>query len=153
MADLLSWYSNRPSNLQPLLEDESSNNIFPTTIFTNAAGVWTHMMYHVSMLVLLTHKPASISLRSEHAATTTDQRQFSSLWHARQVCSIAIASDSQCWDPCMIAAFYLASQRMTQISQQKALESCLERVRVAGWRIEGLATRLREEWCLPAATA
>ena len=151
MTDLLSWYSKRPSNLHALVEDEAPSNTFPAIIFTNAAAVWTHMMYHVSMMVLITHKPASISLRSEHAAIKIDRSHFSGLWHARRVCGIAISSDPRCWDPCMLAAFYLAARRMTQISQQKELEMCLGRVRVAGWRNEGLATRLREEWCLPVA--
>ena len=151
MNDLLSWYSRRPNDMHALIENEGHTNTFRAIIFTNAGAAWANMMYHTCMLILITHKPGSVLLRSEYDKTKADQRHMSSLWHVQRVCGIGTSSNPQCWDPCMIAAFYVAAQRMTQINQQKELIACLERVRATGWHIEGLTTRLREEWCLPNA--
>jgi hypothetical protein len=129
--------------MQALMDDDDQEHIFLVIVFTNVAA-----MYHASMILLILHKPTSISLRCEYTTENVYQRHFSSLWHARRVCGIAVRSGLGCWDPYMLAAFFLAAKCMTQKDQQEELITCLERVRTTGRRLEGLLMRLQEEWRL-----
>lgn len=160
------WRRNRPPELQPLIEVEEGHNAstFPTVIFPTGAGISANTLYHTAMLLLLSNKPQSISLaewqqqQQQHgnsvlddAAAATAHMSLSPLWHARRVCGIALNSDPEhthCWDPCMIAAFSLAARRMTHPSQQHEVLACLGRVKMAGWHVDGLVKRLRDEWGL-----
>lgn len=102
------------------------------------------MTYHAAMLLLLNHWPSNGLLVSG-----VEQDQVSPLWHARRVCGIALNSDpehTKCWDPCMIAAFAFAARFITTAHQRNELLACLNQARMAGWRLDGLVRRLREEW-------
>lgn len=144
LASLRAWYTTRPLDLQPIASLESRGAAFPSVLFTNSAGIFANMMYHTAMTILLNHKPRGIPpLNSSDEAEIA---QMSPLWHARRVCGIAVTCDGACWDPCMIAAFFVAARRMTHEEQQKELLACLDRVHSSGWHIDGIIRRLREEW-------
>jgi hypothetical protein len=148
LGDLREWYTVRSAGIQALIDRDGAGATFPTVLFTDDDGTFANMMYHIAMYVLLTHRPKSLLFRAEG-----DRTHMSSLWHAQRVCGIAITSDQQCWDPCMIAAFWFAARRMTHPDQQKDIVACLERLLTASnWRVGGLVDRLREEFLLPANT-
>jgi hypothetical protein len=150
LEELWECQTTRLTEVQALMEAEDDGEAtFPAVLFTSAAGISANITYHTAMLLLLDHQPRTISLTDWHSKTGADVAQTSPFWHARRVCGIALNSDpehTKCWDPCMIAAFSLAARRMTHPAQQNNLLACLDGVRAAGWRIDGLVRRLREEW-------
>lgn len=149
LGDLRQWYIGRSAGLRALIERDGAGTTFPTVFFADDAGTCANMMYHIAMYVLLTHRPKSFPFRAEAGRAEEDRTHMSSLWHAQRVCGIGLTSDQQCWDPCMIAAFWLAARRMTHPDQQKDLVACLERLRASGWRVGSLIDRLRDEFLLP----
>ncbi|KAH8660274.1 hypothetical protein BX600DRAFT_513893 [Xylariales sp. PMI_506] len=149
LAELLRWYTSRPPELQTLVELEGWEAAFPSVIFTNSAGIWANVIYHTVMLLLLNHRPRSVSMAEWQKSAAVDKGHFSPLWHARRVCGIALGTDpelTRCWDPCMIAAFSIAARRMTHPAQQRDLVACLNRVKAAGWRVDSVIQGLHEEW-------
>ncbi|KAI1371395.1 hypothetical protein F4677DRAFT_435945 [Hypoxylon crocopeplum] len=149
LEKLCAWHTSRPPELQPLMEVEGREATFPTVIFASGAGISSNIIYHTAVFLLLNNRPHSISLVEWHGKSKLDAAQMSPHWHARRVCGIALHSDpehTKCWDPCMIAAFSLVARRMTHPSQQNEIIACLGRVKAAGWRIDGLIQRLRDEW-------
>ncbi|KAH8887967.1 hypothetical protein GQ53DRAFT_749322 [Thozetella sp. PMI_491] len=149
LAELQAWYSSRPLELHSLYEDEGSDSDFPIVAFVDDAGVSINMMYHVAMFVLLRHESTSLPRSRQRDRKEAKQAELMPLWHAQRVCGIALTSDQHCWDPCMIAAFFLAARHMTHLGQQRELLACLDRVGAAGWRIDSLASKLREAWLIP----
>ncbi|KPM36729.1 hypothetical protein AK830_g9851 [Neonectria ditissima] len=152
--DLRAWHVDRCPDLQELAELDENGTLFPTVLFTSRVGAATSILYHVTMFLLLRHRPRSIRLYEEYPQIEAMEAQVSPQWHARRVCGIALSSDSQhteCWDPCTIAAFALAARGMTHHDQQIELLSCLQRVKTSGWRVEGLVRNLRDEWGLYGA--
>ncbi|KAF7563244.1 hypothetical protein G7046_g848 [Stylonectria norvegica] len=146
VTDLSDWHSRRPLSVKPLTVFEGSPTSFPTVLFTSAAGVVVNMLYHTAMLLLTSHKhrsTGSIGLRDQETGLIIP---MSPLWHSRRICGIASTTDGRCWDPCMIAAFFMAARRMTHPDQQKQLLLCISRVRVAGWRVDSLIQKLHNEW-------
>ncbi|KAK6950117.1 hypothetical protein Daesc_008443 [Daldinia eschscholtzii] len=146
---LQEWQMHRPHELRQLMEVEGHEATFPIVIFAGGAGVSSNILYHTAMLLLLSHRPQSISLSELSRNSKLDVAQTSPLWHARRVCGIAVNSEpehTRCWDPCMIAAFSVAARRMTHPAQQNDIIAYLGRVKAAGWHIDGLVQRLREEW-------
>jgi hypothetical protein len=149
LDELWAWHKNRPPELLQLMEAEGREATFPTVVFASGAGISSNTLYHTAMLLLFSNKPQLISLTEWHQSSELEVAQTSPLWHARRVCGIATNSDpehTQCWDPCMIAAFSFAARRMTHPSQQNDIIACLRRVKGAGWHIDGLVQKLRDEW-------
>lgn len=149
LKELWKWYSSRPMDIQALIEIEGSEATFPTVLFTSPTGIAVNMIYHSAMLLLLSHWPPNIMLVDWSTKAGADQAQMSPLWHASRVCGIALKSDpehTKCWDPCMIAAFSVAARLTTNSNQRNDILTCLNQVRTAGWRVDGLVKRLREEW-------
>jgi len=149
LDQLWKWYSTRPVEAHALMEIEGIEATFPTIIFTSPAGIFVNMIYHAAMLLLLNHWPSNDLLVNFCSKAGVGGDQLSPTWHARRVCGIALNSDpehTKCWDPCMIAAFALAARTATSAHQRNELLACLNQVRMAGWRIDGLVRRLREEW-------
>ncbi|KAI2785163.1 hypothetical protein F4815DRAFT_9426 [Daldinia loculata] len=149
LNELRKWQMNRPPELEQLMEVEGREATFPVVIFAGGSGVSSNTLYHTAMLLLLSNRPQSISLAELHRNSELDVAHMSPLWHARRVCGIALNSEPEhthCWDPCMIAAFALAARRMTHPTQQNDIVACLSRVKAAGWHIDSLVQRLRDEW-------
>ncbi|KAI0376363.1 hypothetical protein F5Y04DRAFT_212888 [Hypomontagnella monticulosa] len=149
LEELWAWHTNRPPELQQLMETDSREATFPVVIFAAGAGVSSNTLYHTAMLLLLSNRPQSVSVAEWKGGLDIDAAQLSPHWHARRVCGIAANSDPEhthCWDPCMIAAFAFAARRMTHPSQQKDILACLDCVKMAGWNIDGLSQKLRDEW-------
>lgn len=151
LGKLWTWQADRPPELQPLVEVEGREATFPTVTFPSGAGISSNTLYHTAMLLLLDNQPQSISplTKWDGKPELDAAAQFPPLWHARRVCGIALNSDpehTRCWDPCMIAAFWVAARRMTHPSQQNDILACLDRVKRADWHIDGLVQRLRDEW-------
>ncbi|KAF7558014.1 hypothetical protein G7Z17_g314 [Cylindrodendrum hubeiense] len=149
LSELQLWYADRPPDLQSLAELDDHQSIFPVVLFTSGAGMTANALYHTAMYLLLSDKLRPIPPVDGHNQYQTEAASTSPIWHSRRVCGIALTGKeqyAQCWDPCMIAAFFLAARRMTHQAQQKELIECLESVKTAGWRVDKLTHRLCMEW-------
>jgi hypothetical protein len=144
------WQVSRPPELQPLVEiDSHEPALFPSIIFSGGAGIAANMLYHTAAFLLLSSWPRSVSSAERTGPDDATAQLLSPLWHARHVCGIAVHSDpehTRCWDPCMLAAFSLVAAKMTHPAQQEEIFACLGRVKAAGWHVDGLIQRLRDEW-------
>ncbi|KAH0495107.1 hypothetical protein TgHK011_008677 [Trichoderma gracile] len=137
------WHTNRPSAFRPVIELDSAASPFPTLYFTSGAGTLGNQLYHTAMMLMLAHKPRTLHL---------DQRRSSSLsqlWHAQRICGIAVNNNRrECWDPCLLASFYLAARHMTHEAQQREILMGFSRVAALGWHVDGFVERLRQEWLI-----
>ena len=142
--ELSEWYHNRPQEFHPMLElsiqDPGEN--FPVVLFSHGAGVFGNQLYHTAMLLLIQAKPRTAKLVNYQPAI------MSPLWHARQICSIALNNDRrECWDLSLLASFLVAARRMTHESQHNEILNGFDRIRaLTGWDIHESLCPLREEW-------
>jgi hypothetical protein len=150
VEELEQWYRERPQEFQPMLELEMDDHLagpersFPIVLFANGAGLFGNQLYHTAMLLLLHNKPRTARITVFHSAA------MSPLWHAQRVCSIALHNDRrECWDPCLMASFFVAARRMTHESQQQEVLRGYDRIRtVTGWNAHDSVQGLRAEWGL-----
>ncbi|UKZ83258.1 hypothetical protein TrVFT333_011065 [Trichoderma virens FT-333] len=139
--NLNDWYTNRPSTFRPVIELSNEESPFPVMYFTSGAATFANQLYHTSMMLILAHKPKTLQL---------DQRRSSSLsqlWHAQRICGISINNNRcECWDPCLLASFYLGARRMTHESQQREVLLGFKNISALGWRVDSFVGQLKQEW-------
>ncbi|KAL7948827.1 hypothetical protein V8C42DRAFT_230389 [Trichoderma barbatum] len=139
--NLNDWYTKRPSTFRPVIELSNEESPFSIMYFTSGAATFANQLYHTAMMLILAHKPRTLQL---------DQRKSSSLsqlWHAQRICGIAINNNRcECWDPCLLASFYLAARRMTHESQQREILLGFKQISALGWRVDSFVGRLNQEW-------
>ncbi|RNJ59594.1 hypothetical protein D7B24_002204 [Verticillium nonalfalfae] len=140
---LSTWYTNRPREFHPMIEMEVDDSLFPVLLFTNGAAVFANQLYHTAMLLMLQHRPRTLSVGAARKDPT-----MSPLWHAQRVCGIAMNNDRRdSWDLCLVAALYRAAQRMTYEPQQLAVLGCFEKIKtMTGWDVIFFVTKAREDW-------
>jgi hypothetical protein len=135
------WYINRPPTFRPVIELNREGSPFPTLYFTSGAATFANLLYHTAMMLILAHKPRTLQL---------DQRRSSSwsrLWHAQRICGISVNNNRcECWDPCLLASFYVAARHMTHETQQREILMGFKRVGALGWHVDGFVERLHREW-------
>ncbi|KAL7811179.1 hypothetical protein V8C44DRAFT_330885 [Trichoderma aethiopicum] len=135
------WYTDRPPTFRPIIDLNNKASPFPTLYFSSGASTLANQLYHTAMMLILAHKPRTLQL---------DQRRSSSLsqlWHAQRICGIAVNNNRcECWDPCLLASFYMTARQMTHEAQQREIVMGFDRVGALGWRIDGFVEQLREEW-------
>ncbi|PLB48366.1 hypothetical protein P170DRAFT_476983 [Aspergillus steynii IBT 23096] len=146
--ELNQWYHLRPLEFQPMIEVEGDDQMFypdggfPLLLFANGAGAFSNQLYHTAMLLLLQSKPRTVMLHN------SPSRFSSPLWHAQQICGVALNNDRrECWDPCLLASFLIAARLMTHESQQKEILQGFDRIKLlTGWDVGEKLMQLCEEW-------
>ncbi|KAJ5312116.1 hypothetical protein N7508_002946 [Penicillium antarcticum] len=125
-------FSPQPMHPPRSIRDELS----PTEI----QALLRHYRYEVASWV----RPRTARITDFHSAA------MSPLWHAQRVCSISLHNDRrECWDPCLLASFFVAARRMTHESQQQEVLRGFNRIRtVTGWNTHDSLQGLRAEWGL-----
>ena len=147
-TELPTWYSSRPESFQSTSVDaRKSAKELPNIKCLSDVGVAANMLYHMSALQLLSHKPKSSheNLKPSDLSQALDL-EGTPLWHAKSLCGIAIANTQGPWDPLMVAAFYIAAQLLVDVPQQTAVIERLEELEGTGWRVGVLVDRLRQRW-------
>ncbi|KAI9159107.1 Transcriptional regulatory pro-1 [Paramyrothecium foliicola] len=136
------WYKSRPQYLEPMVDYEEEEHMFPTILFTNSTATLGNQLYHTAMMLLLQHRP-----RTERAGQGRSN-VMSPLWHARRVCGIALHNnDCNGWDFSMVASFFVAATTMSYEPQQRLVLSSLEELTsLTRWNLNGLSDRLRQLW-------
>ncbi|KAL5394034.1 hypothetical protein PMIN02_005356 [Paraphaeosphaeria minitans] len=141
------WYKHRPLDFQPIIElyprdAPTSEDGFPTLVFSSGATVLANQLYHTGMLLLLQNKPRFMD------RPHSQSQSMSALWHTHRVCGIALSNDRwDCWEPSLIASFLVAAKTVTHQSQHKTILSTLENVQqLTGWNISQHVEQLAVEW-------
>lgn len=141
------WYKYRPQEFQPVIElyprdGVTSEDGFPTMVFSSGAAVLANQLYHTGMILLLQNKPRFVN--RSHSQSSS----MSTLWHVHRVCGISLSNDRwDNWDPSLIASLLVAAKSLTHESQHKAILGALENIqRMTGWNISYHVDQLALEW-------
>ncbi|KIW34456.1 uncharacterized protein PV07_01234 [Cladophialophora immunda] len=124
------WCAARSDDMQQILALESSPGShddvgwsilgFPTLIFSNACALVANVVYHLTSLLLLQHKPRLVKAMADSGSSTSAQ------WHALRVIGIVASSDSSSvWNPLVAAAVIRAAKSLSHPSQLRAVADLL----------------------------
>jgi hypothetical protein len=136
------WYDDRPEDMRPLINlappEEEMNSPFNMILFSTPAGVNGNQLYHASMLLLLQDKPKEIRIPKSHKST---------IWHARQLCGIAVSNDNHGALINALQPLWIAGKLMSHRSEHMAILAALERLeKQTGWATSWRAEDLKEFW-------
>jgi len=136
------WYDDRPEDMRPLIDlappREDMESPFNTILFATPPGVNGNQLYHASMLLLLQDKPKEIRIPKSHK---------SMIWHARQLCGIAVSNDNHGALINAVQPLWIAGKLMSHRSEHMAILAILERLeREAGWATSWRVQDLKEFW-------
>lgn len=147
------WYANRPADVQPVVEvrgmnvsdiDLDDSSSFPILVYTTPVALVANAVYHVTSLLLLTHRPRLLKTLSGPRSLT------SHIWHAQSIAGIAANNEApEQWDPLLIAGLHLAAKGMTHAAQQTAVLARLRRIsQLTGIKLEREEADLRAAWSI-----
>ncbi|KEF60680.1 uncharacterized protein A1O9_02241 [Exophiala aquamarina CBS 119918] len=136
------WYDDRPEDMRPLINlappQEEMDSPFNAILFSTPAGVNGNQLYHASMLLLLQDKPKEIRMPKSHKST---------IWHARQLCGIALSNDNHGASINALQPLWIAGKFMSHRSEHVAILAALERLeKQTGWATAWRAQDLKEFW-------
>ncbi|MCJ1305979.1 hypothetical protein MMC08_008796 [Hypocenomyce scalaris] len=144
-GEVQGWYRERPVEMHsiirhPIGEFESGlTNAFPQILFSTAVGMCGNQFYHMAALQLLQSKPRSIKLPAGSQST---------IWHALQICGIALSNEQHgCWDLALLASVLRAGSLMSHEGQQREITLYLGRMQQStGWKIQTALDDLQKTW-------
>lgn len=122
--------------------DTANSSSFPIRIYTTAHALMSNVVYHITSLLLLTHKPRLLRILG-------DPRCFAShIWHAQAIAGIATSNDLlEQWDPILIAGILLTAKEMTHESQQAVLLKRLNLVTaITGIKLDHEIDLIKSDW-------
>ena len=143
LYDLLEgWYNDRPEEMKPLMDlppsKEETHLPFNTILYSTPPGISGNQVYHASMILLLQDRPKEIRLPKSHK---------SMLWHARQICGIALSNSDHGALINALQPIWIAGKLMSHHSEHKALLDTLKRLEEeTGWATSWRAKDLQEFW-------
>jgi hypothetical protein len=150
-TDCQKWYNDRPVDAQQIVDvrggeadqiDPDHASSFPILIFTTPMALVANAVYHITSLLLLTHKPRLLK-------SLPGPRCFTShIWHAQSIAGIVTSNDSpEQWDPILVSSLLLIAREMTHESQQAVLLERLRRITAAtGINLEQETAELQSAW-------
>ncbi|KAJ5765755.1 hypothetical protein N7520_005314 [Penicillium odoratum] len=150
-TDCQKWYNERSVDTQQILDirggeadqiDPAHDSSFPILILTTPVALVANVVYHITSLLLLTHKPRLLkSLPGPRCYT-------SHIWHAQAIAGIAASNDSpEQWDPVLVAGLLLIAKDMTHESQQTVLLERLKKITATtGINLEHETELLQSAW-------
>ena len=132
------WYDTRPAEMLPVSSMTSPESPFPKILYSNPAAISGNQLYHTAAILMLRHKPSSLTLTP---------KPNSIFWHARQVCGISMSNDHHGAWTNAIQPLWIAGQWMSHESEQKAILQLLEKIETqSGWSTKWRAEDLKEFW-------
>ncbi|OQD89053.1 hypothetical protein PENANT_c003G00081 [Penicillium antarcticum] len=150
-TDCQKWYNERPVDVQQIVDirggeadqiDPDHNSSFPILIYTTPMALVANVVYHMTSLLLLTHKPRLLkSLPGPRCYT-------SHIWHAQSIAGVAASNDSpEQWDPILVASLLIIARDMTHESQQAVLLERLARITgTTGIKLDHETEALQATW-------
>ncbi|KIV88819.1 hypothetical protein PV10_08457 [Exophiala mesophila] len=137
------WYNDRPDDMKPLInllveDEEETQSMFSTILFSTPAGISGNQVYHASMILLLQHKPKEIRLpRSPRTM----------LWHARQICGISLSNSDHGALVNALQPIWIAGKLMSYRREHKVILDLLKFIEEeTGWATSWRAEDLKEFW-------
>jgi hypothetical protein len=150
-TDCQKWYSERSVDVQQIVDirggeadqiDPDHNSSFPILIYTTPMALVANAVYHITSVLLLTHKPRLLkSLPGPRCYT-------SHIWHAQSIAGIAASNDSpEQWDPILVSSLLTIARDMTHESQQAVILERLARITATtGIKLETETESLQASW-------
>lgn len=143
LFDLLEdWYNNRPEEMQPLMAYPSSSDglrePFSVVLYGSSPAINGNQLYHAAAILMLLDKPRGFRL---------SKSPKSILWHARQICGIAVSnSDHGAWIN-SLQPLWIAGKIMSHETEHRAILDLLAQIeRDTGWATAWRAEDLRDYW-------
>jgi hypothetical protein len=145
------WYADRPVEIRQVYEmrcadinrlDTANQASFPVIVFTASLAFLANAVYHITSLLLLTHKPRLV--KSVAGSRTTRSR----IWHAQRIAGIAESNDApdQC-DALLVAGLFLAARNMSHEAQQTIILGILYRIKKStGMKLDDELHVLKSDW-------
>jgi hypothetical protein len=136
------WFARRPPQMQPLVSIRSSDpafsSPFPTVLYSSASGIAGTQFAHTSAILMLQRKPRGLEL---------SRSVRSILWHARQICGIALSNEHHgCWTNA-VQPVWVAGRLMSHPMEHSAIVHLLERIeRETGWATQWRIDDLKAHW-------
>jgi len=143
LFDLLEdWYMNRLEKMQPLISYPSDPNDprhpFPVLLYSSAPAVNGNQLYHAATMLMLQHKPRGITLA---------RSPRSILWHARQICGIAMSNSDHGASINGLQPLWIAGKIMSHETEHQAILDVLTRIeKDTGWATAWRLDDLKEYW-------
>lgn len=150
-SDCQKWYNERPTDTQQIVDvrggeadqlDPDHDTGFPILIFTTPMALVANAVYHITSLLLLTHKPRLLK-------SLPGPRCFTShIWHAQSIAGISASNDSpEQFDPILVVSLLLIARDMTHESQQTVLLEILGKITsTTGINLEREKEALQSLW-------
>lgn len=115
---------------------------FPIQVYTSSLALVANVVYHITCLLLLTHKPRLLKVLGDTRCASSDT------WHAQSIAGIATNEENvEQWDPILIVGLLLAAKEMTHVSQQSVLLKRLRKIiSSTGVRLDSEIEALKSEW-------
>lgn len=139
------WYNDRPEEMKPLMnvapsKEDMNSSPFNTILYSTPPGINGNQLYHASMLLLLQDRPKEIRIPRSHK---------SMLWHARQICGIALSNRDHGALINALQPLWIAGRLMSHHSEHMAILDLLKRLEEdTGWAASWRAEDLKEYWGL-----
>lgn len=135
--ELNEWHHNRPDEMKPLMEFESSP--FPEILYDNGPAISSNQLYHMSMILLMDNKSRVYKFQSKHTKSPT--------WHAKQICAISINNDHQgCWNN-SVQTLYVAGKLLTHEDEHRIILDLMDEIETTtGWAMRFKGRDLKEFW-------
>lgn len=136
------YFVTRPAHMQPMFSipghNPSINSPFPNVIYSNAAAQAGNQWAHCAAILMLQRKPRDLVLKP---------KTKSILWHARQICGIALSNDHHgCWTNA-VQPMWIAGRLMSHPQEHEAILHWLRKVeRETGWATQFRVDDLTEHW-------
>lgn len=143
LFDLLEdWYTNRLEKMQPLIaypaDSSDARHPFPILLYSSAPAVNGNQLYHAATMLMLQHKPRGIALA---------RSPKSILWHARQICGIAISNSDHGASINGLQPLWIAGKIMSHETEHQAILDVLTRIeKDTGWATAWRSDDLKDYW-------
>ncbi|GAB7335540.1 hypothetical protein MBLNU13_g07881t2 [Cladosporium sp. NU13] len=137
--DIQEWFSTRPVEMLPVMAMSAKDcgSPFPTILYTNAAAISGNQFAHTAAIMMLQRKPREIVLGKIRSI----------LWHARQICGIALSNDHHGAWTNTVQPIWIAGRLMSHPQEHDVIIRLLERIeRETGWATKWRIDDLMEHW-------
>lgn len=133
------WFDTRPREMLPVMAMSAKvcGSPFPTVLYSNPAAISGNHFAHTAAILMLQRKPRDLALRKVRSI----------LWHARQICGIALSNDHHGAWTNTVQPIWIAGKLMSHPQEHDAIVCLLQRIeRETGWATQWRIDDLMEHW-------
>jgi hypothetical protein len=133
------WFATRPMEMLPVMavSAKECGSPFPTVLYSNAAAISGNQFAHTAAILMLQRKPRDLELGKVRSI----------LWHARQICGIALSNDHHGAWTNTVQPIWIAGRLMSHPQEHAAIMRLLKRIeRETGWATQWRIDDLTEHW-------